>query len=195
MSQSQQQQKNRKRKHISDGIFKAELHAFFSRTIDDSGYSGFELTNTLPKPEIIVRVTNTKPLLVDNQRKLRELESLIQKRFDYKQDGIQIKVQRLKQKGLCAAAMAESIKLKLLAQIPVRVAVSSVIRTVVDKEKAKGCEVIISGKMSQQRAKSMKFKKGYMISSGNAKNDYLEIAVRHVGLKQGVMGVKVKIMK
>lgn len=91
--------------------------------------------------------------------------------------------------------MAESIKLKLLAQIPVRVAVSSVIRTVVDKEKAKGCEVIISGKMSQQRAKSMKFKKGYMISSGQAKNDYLEIAIRHVGLKQRVMGVKVKIMK
>jgi len=68
---SQPQQKNRVRKHISDGIFKAELHAFFSRTIDNSGYSGFELTNTLPKPEIIVRVTNTKPLLDDNQKKLR----------------------------------------------------------------------------------------------------------------------------
>jgi ribosomal protein S3 len=35
--------------------------------------------------------------------------------------------------------MAESIKLKLLAQVPVRVAVSSVIRQTVDKEKAKGC--------------------------------------------------------
>jgi ribosomal protein S3 len=41
----------------------------------------------------------------------------------------------------------------------------------------------------------MKFKKGYMISSGQAKKDYLEIATRHVLLKQGVMGVKVKIMK
>lgn len=194
MSQPQQL-KNRKRKHISDGVFKAELHSFFSRALDDSGYSGFDLTNTLAKPEIILRVTNTKPLLDDNQRKLRELESMIQKRFDYKQDGIHIKVQRLKQKGLCAAAMAESIKLKLLAQIPVRLAVSSVIRTTVDKEKAKGCEVIISGKLSQQRAKSMKFKKGYMISSGQAKEDYLETSIRHVYLKQGVMGIKVKIMK
>ncbi len=120
---------------------------------------------------------------------------MIQKRFDYKQDGIFIKVQRLKQKGLCAAAMAESIKLKLLAQMPVRIAVSSVIRTTVDKEKAKGCEVIVSGKLSQQRAKSMKFKKGYLLSSGNAKQDYMECAIRHVLLKQGVMGVKVKIMK
>ena len=34
-----------------------------------------------------------------------------------------------------------------------------------------------------------------MISSGNAKRDYLQTAVRHVMLKQGVMGVKIKIMK
>ena len=189
------QTKNRLKKHIYDGLFKAELHTFFEKSIEDCGYSGFDLTNTLPKPEIILKVTNTKPLLDENQRKIRELESMIQKRWGYKNDGIHIKVQRLKQKGLSAPAMAESIKLKLLAQIPVRVAVSSVIRQAVDKEKAKGCECIISGKMSQQRAKSMKFKKGYMISSGQAKNDYIEYGIRHVMLKQGVMGVKVKIMK
>ena len=121
--------------------------------------------------------------------------TLMKEAIDKEFPGIQIKVQRLKQKGLCAPAMAESIKLKLLAQIPVRVAVSSVIRQAVDKEKAKGCEVIVSGKMNQQRAKSMKFKKGYMISAGNPKNDYIEEGIRHVSLKQGVMGVKVKIMK
>ena len=192
---STSQNRNRKRKHIADGVFKSELHGFFSKALDDSGYSGFELTNSLPKPIIILKVTNTKVLFDDNNRKIKELESMIQKRFDYKQDGIQIKVHRLKQKGLCASTMAESIKLKLLNQIPVRIAVSSVIKMTVDKEKAKGCEVIISGKLSQQRAKSMKFKKGYMISSGQAKKDYLETAVRHVPLKQGVMGVKVKIMK
>jgi small subunit ribosomal protein S3e len=84
--------------------------------------------------------------------------------------------------------MAESIKIKLLNQIPVRLAVSSVIKMAVDKDKAKGCEVIISGKLSQQRAKSMKFKKGYMISSGQAKKDYLETAIRHVLLKTRCYG-------
>lgn len=192
---STNQNKNRKKKHVADGIFKAELHGFFSNALDESGYSGFELTNAIPKPIIILKVTNTKALFDDNSKKIRELESAVQKRFDYKPDGIHIKVQRLRQKGLCASSMAESIKLKLLNQIPVRIAVSSVIKMTVDKDKAKGCEVIISGKLSQQRAKSMKFKKGYMISSGQAKNDYLETAIRHVYLKQGVMGVKVKIMK
>ena len=30
---------------------------------------------------------------------------------------------------------------------------------------AKGCEVIVSGKLRGQRAKSMKFKEGYMVNS------------------------------
>lgn len=171
------------------------MHGFFSRALEEEGYSGFELTNTPSIPVIVIRVTNTTRLFANSNRKIRELESLIQKRFDYKADGIQIKIHRLKQKGLCASSMAESIKLKLLNQTPVRLAVSAVIKMAVDKDKAKGCEVIVSGKLSQQRAKSMKFKKGYMISSGQAKKDYLETAIRHVLLKQGVMGVKVKIMK
>jgi small subunit ribosomal protein S3e len=59
---------------------------------------------------------------------------------------------------------------------------------------AKGCEVIVSGKLRAQRAKSMKFKDGYMISSGHPVNLYIDSAVRHVLLRQGVLGIKVKIM-
>jgi hypothetical protein len=35
-----------------------------------------------------------------------------------------------------------------------------------------------------QRAKSMKFKDGYMISSGQPVNEYIDSAVRHVLLRQ-----------
>ena len=57
---------------------------------------------------------------------------------------------------------------------------------------AKGCEVIVSGKLRAQRAKSMKFKDGYMVSSGSPVNDYVDGAVRHVMLRQGVLGIKVR---
>jgi len=59
---------------------------------------------------------------------------------------------------------------------------------------AKGCEVIVSGKLRAQRAKSMKFRDGYMIKSGEPVNEYVDFATRHIQLKQGVLGVKVKIM-
>ncbi|EDM18394.1 rCG40478, isoform CRA_d [Rattus norvegicus] len=59
---------------------------------------------------------------------------------------------------------------------------------------AKGCEVVVSGKLRGQRAKSMKFVDGLMIHSGDPVNYYVDTAVRHVLLRQGVLGIKVKIM-
>ena len=59
---------------------------------------------------------------------------------------------------------------------------------------AKGGEVIISGKLRAARAKSMKFVDGYMIHAGHATKVYLDTAVRHVLLRQGVLGIKVRIM-
>ena len=80
---------------------------------------------------------------------------------------------------------------------------------------AKGCEVVVSGKLRGQRAKSMKFVDGLMIHSGEPTNVYVDTAVRHVLLRQGavckllhliatfptyfppfsgVLGIKVKIM-
>jgi len=58
---------------------------------------------------------------------------------------------------------------------------------------AKGVEIIISGKLRAARAKAMKFRDGYMIRSGDAMNHYIDYAVRHIQLKQGVLGIKVKI--
>ncbi|KAF9667826.1 hypothetical protein SADUNF_Sadunf15G0063700 [Salix dunnii] len=49
---------------------------------------------------------------------------------------------------------------------------------------ATGCEVIVSGKLRAQCAKSMKFKDGYMISSGQPVKEYIDSAVRHVLLRQ-----------
>eukprot|EP00178_Gracilaria_changii_P010912 TRINITY_DN31574_c0_g1_i1.p2 TRINITY_DN31574_c0_g1~~TRINITY_DN31574_c0_g1_i1.p2 ORF type:complete len:115 (+),score=27.68 TRINITY_DN31574_c0_g1_i1:1-345(+) len=40
----------------------------------------------------------------------------------------------------------------------------------------------------------MKLKDGYMIKSGDAARDYVDQAVRHLKLKQGVIGIKVRIM-
>ncbi|KAH0883361.1 hypothetical protein HID58_059457 [Brassica napus] len=59
---------------------------------------------------------------------------------------------------------------------------------------AKGCEVIVNGKLRAARAKSMKFKDGYMVSSGQPTKEYTDSAVRHVLLRHGVLGIKVKAM-
>jgi len=58
---------------------------------------------------------------------------------------------------------------------------------------AKGCEVVVSGKLRAARAKSMKVTDGFMIHSGQPAREYVDYAVRHVYLRQGVLGIKVKM--
>merc|ERR1712029_598279 len=53
---------------------------------------------------------------------------------------------------------------------------------------------LFSGKLRGQRAKAMKFVDGLMIHSGDPCNDYVDTACRRVLLRQGVLGIKVKIM-
>ena len=57
---------------------------------------------------------------------------------------------------------------------------------------AKGCEVVVSGKLRGQRAKSMKFVDGLMIHSGEPTHDYVDTAVRHVLLRQGRLSLAIR---
>ena len=60
---------------------------------------------------------------------------------------------------------------------------------------ARGCEVVISGKVRDQRAKAMKFVDGVMVHAGHAASTHVEVAVRHVYMRQGILGVRVTINK
>merc|ERR1712183_192659 len=86
-----------------------------------------------------------------------------------------------------------NLRYKLVGGLAVRRACYGVLRYIMESG-AKGCEVVVSGKLRGQRAKSMKFSDGLMIHSGDPCNDYVDTACRHVLLRQGVLGIKVKIM-
>ena len=55
---------------------------------------------------------------------------------------------------------------------PARSAAMNVIRQMLNKG-VKGCEVIISGKLRQKRAKSMKYKDGFMIHTGQPQKIFI----------------------
>merc|ERR1711959_248358 len=115
------------------------------------------------------------------------------KRFNFEQDTVELYAEKVANRGLSAIAQCESLRYKLLGGLAVRRACYGVVRFIMESG-AKGCEVIISGKLRAQRAKAMKFKDGYLISTGEPKRHYISEAVRHVAMRQGMLGVKVKIM-
>lgn len=114
--------------------------------------------------------------------------------MSFSQEGtVNLFAEKVSARGLCAITQCESLRYKLIGGLAVRRACYSVLRCIMEAE-AMGCEVVVSGKLRGQRAKSMKFVEGLMIHSGDPTNHYVETAVRHVLLKQGVLGIKVKIM-
>jgi len=132
-------------------------------------------------------------VLGDKGRRIRELTSLIQKRFKFEPNTVELYAERVQNRGLCAIAQAESLKYKLLGGLAARRACYGVMRFIMENG-ARGVEVVISGKLRGQRAKSMVFRDGYMIKSGAATKYYVDRAVRHILLKAGVLGVNLSIM-
>lgn len=114
-------------------------------------------------------------------------------RFNFAQGAVELYAEKVATRGLCAIAQAESLRYKLTGGLAVRRACYGVLRFIMESG-ANGCEVVVSGKLRGQRAKSMKFVDGLMIHAGDPCNDYVDTATRHVLLRQGVLGIKVKIM-
>jgi len=184
---------NQKRKFVSDGVFYAELNRFLDQELAEDGYAGVEVRQTPMKTEIIIKATRTQSVLGEKGRRMRELTSLVQKRFKFPEGNVELFAEKVNSRGLCALAQAESLRYKLLGGLPVRRACYGVLKVIMEAG-AKGCEIIISGKLRAQRAKSMKFKDGYMIKTGEAAKVFIDSAVRHLKMKQGVLGIKVSIM-
>lgn len=191
---SAQQILSKKRKLVADGVFYAELNEFFTRELAEQGYAGVEVRKTPTKLEVIVKASNTQGVLGEQGRKIHELTSLIVKRFKLAPESIVIYAERVEERALSAAVQAEALKAKLLSGLPIRRAAYGVLRFSMAAG-AKGVEVVISGKLRAARAKSQKYADGFMIHSGQPTNDFIDYAIRHVLMRQGVLGIRVKIMK
>ena len=181
---------NKKKKFVADGVFKAEIHEFFERALIGAGYSGLSVKRTAKKTIITVKIVNRQSALGQNGVRGNEFEALIEKRFGLPTGSVIIRFELIRNKAICASVMCELLKAKLIQKAPVRSAAMYIIRTVMKGGKdVKGCEVIISGKLRQQRAKVMKYKGGYLISTGNPKLDYIDHAIRYISFPQGVIGL------
>jgi len=189
---------NTKKKFVADGVFQAELNEFLTKTLGSEGYAGIEVRATSMSTEIRVKAARHQDLLNKHTRKIREIQSLIQKRYNFNDEDnrVDLSIKPLSyDRNLCAAANVEILKMKLIMGTPVRLAANNILNTVMRRGGAIGCEVIVSGKIRGQRAAAQKYTQGYQVSTGQPKKDFVDVAIRHVQLRQGMLGLKVKIMQ
>ena len=181
------------RRIIETGLFYCELNELLTRDLTAEGYAGCEVRTTPTRTEIIIKASNTQTFVENNGRRLQEIRLMIMKRWQIKDEQLEIFIDKVQRRGLSALNQLESLRYKLVNRIPARRAAYGVIRFVMDAG-ARGCEVVISGKMRGARAQALKFREGYMVKSGDPSMKYVAKAVGHIPMKQAVVGIRVLIM-
>jgi len=188
---------NTKKKFVADGVFNAELNAFLTKVLGMEGYAGIEVKATSTSTEIRIKAAKHDELLDGGARRVREIKSLIEKRYNFNDDDnkVEITIRPLDyDRAFCAAANAENLKFKLLSGTPVRTAVNNIMGGVM-RRGAVGVQVIIAGKTRGQRAKAQKYVMGYLISTGQPKKEFVDTAMRHCLMRAGALGIQVAIMQ
>jgi len=142
--------------------------------------------------EVTLKLAKTGEIMANNKVRVKQLISLIQMRFALPEGSFAIYVDLIKNRALCPMVQAEAIREKLAVGIPVRRAVSVAMKVIMEGGAA-GVQVIISGKLRGQRAKSYKVSTGFL-STQESKRRLHEEATSSILLKQGVLGIKVAIM-
>ena len=145
----------------------AEVNELLTRELIEGGYAGVEIRNAPMRTEIIIRASRPQDVLGEKGKRIRELTSVIQKRFGFADGAVELFAERVPNRGLSAQAQADSLKYKLLGGLAVRRACYGIIRFIMEAG-AKGVEVVVAGKLRGQRAKAMKFRDGYMVKTGNS---------------------------
>ncbi|OAF70637.1 hypothetical protein A3Q56_01613 [Intoshia linei] len=182
---------NVKRIFVERGLRHAEVDELIKRELSEYGYSHCELLQLKDTLQVIIHLTKVQGLMSDDRIFLTELQIFMQKRFNLEK--IEINVAQVKPRGLCAVAQCESLKYKLKGGLMARRACYGILRFIMESG-AVGVEIVISGKLRGQRARSMKFCDGLMIHSGHHTKYYVSNAVQHISMKQGVLGMRIKIM-
>ena len=198
MAENRGKKINTKKKFIADGVFQAELNEFLQSTLGMEGYAGIEIRATSVNTEIRVRAAKCNELLAKQTRKVKEIKAMIEKRYHFNDtdNKVDLAIKPLPyDRNLSAAANVETLKYKLLQGTPVRMAANNILGTVIRRGGAIGCEIRIAGKIRGQRAKAQKYTQGYQVSTGQPRDDFIDVAVRNVELRAGVLGVKVNIMQ
>ena len=107
----------------------------------------------------------------------------------------QIEVEEVENPDVNAQIMAERLAYSLDRGRHYRRAGYYILRKVMDSGLARGVEIIVSGKVTSQRARTQIFRAGTMKKSGMPAQEAVDKGVSQCIQKSGVLGVVVKIMR
>jgi len=179
------------RKFIQEGVRRVLLKDYLIKESQRAGFGGLDISRT-PMGTRVTLICERPGIIIGRRGELiKQLTQTLADRFQV--DNPQIEVQEERQPNLNAQLMAEKLAATLERGWHFRRAGHSTVRRIMESG-ARGCQVVLSGKLTGERHRTERFKAGMIKYCGEASLFQMDRGFAQAKLKPGVIGVSVWIM-
>ena len=180
----------REREFVEEGIKKADIKEFLRDSLQKAKFGGVDIRRTALRTRMIIYAERPGLIIGRRGRNIRDLTEVLENRYAF--ENLQIEVEEIPIPELSPQIMASRIAAMLKAGRPFRRSAYMNLQRIMEAG-AQGVEITISGKIRGERARTVRFVSGAITKCGEPAKQVQEgLAV--ADLKQGMMGIKVKIM-
>jgi small subunit ribosomal protein S3 len=177
---------------IEQGIKMMQINEYLRSELVRAGFAGVDIQKTPLGVRITLKTSRPGLVIGKGGKRIQEITDVLQEKFGLEMP--QIEVEEVSNPDLDAQIMAERLAYSLDRGRHYRRAGYYILRKVMDAG-ARGCEVVISGKVTSQRARTSIFRAGTMSKSGQPAQVGVDKGVAQCIQKSGVLGIIVKIMR
>ncbi len=179
------------KRFITESIKRTEIDEFLQKKLERAGYGGVNLSKTPLGTHVVIYAMRPGLVIGRGGETIKELAAQLEQNF--KVSNPQISVSEIEVPEFNAHVVANRVTSALERGVHFRRAGFWALNQVMEAG-ALGCEIVISGKLTTERARFEKFRAGHYPIVGEPALRAMKTAEASIQLKPGIIGVRVKIM-
>lgn len=169
-----------------------QVSEFLNDELQLAGQGKVEIHKTPMGHRVVIHAVRLGMVIGRRGRNVRKITDALE--HIYGLETPQLEIKDLENPRLNSRVMAGRLISQIQKGFHFRRAGYALVRRIMSAD-ARGCEITIKGKLTSQRARAEVFREGFVAKCGEPSKRYVEDTVMEVTLKQGVIGVHVKIMQ
>ena len=169
-----------------------QVNEYLNRELKLAGQGKIEIHKTPMGHRVVIHAVRLGMVIGRRGRNIRKITEDLEQIYNLETP--QVEVKDLDEPRLNARVMAGRLISQIQKGFHFRRAGYALVRRIMSAN-ARGCEITIKGKLTSQRARTEVFREGFVAKCGEPAEIFVDEAVMEVTMKQGVIGVHVKIMQ
>lgn len=177
---------------IKKGVRQARIDEFLAKELARAGYGGVDIAKTPLGERLTIYASRPGIVIGRRGKNIRQITDELVNNYGF--ENPQIEVKEVVNADTNAQVMAFSLVSAIERGVHRRRAAYSALRRIVNAG-AKGCEIIIAGKLTSKRSRHEAYRMGLLAKSGEIGSVLVKRANATAVMKLGTIGVTVSIMR